>query len=358
MAKVKVIAKDESGKDVPFFTKTLTKEFKGKAGKKYGISIQEPNQPVLFVGDYTVQGAVIPDPHQCQEHEHWDDTQQKCVPDLPPPPPECPEGQHKDENGNCIPDVVECPPGQHKDASGNCVPDSPPGEGLLYDSNTDIDWGSITGEFLKVTDVYGDFRPNGKYFRMKASGNPRMYLYPATKELVLEHDGSYGRAYFGVCNYQSRLECEFKLDSTANNASFKTRNRHQYADIVKTAADKERQGGQGSSFASNKVDADLEVVHGTELSGPSKALNPPLEANKWYKIRFSQYDKDNEIHIVDELDRGDGKGFQVVNEGDVGAPPQFFNRGQFETFSEFWVRLNADKGGRLTFKNLKMYKIG
>ena len=236
-------------------------------------------------------------------------------------------------------------------------PGPQPGGDLLYDSNTDIDWASITGESQKVTDIYGNFTPNGKYFRMKASGQPRMYLYPATKELVLEHDGKYGRAYFGVCNYASRLEVEFKLDSCTSNISLKTRNRHQYNDFKSGSPAAKRQGGQGSSFACGAVDADLEVVHGTEVGGPSKKLSPKLEAGKWYKIKFSQYDKDGKIHVVDELDRGDGDGFKVVNEGDVKAPAQFFKKEEFEEWSEFWVRLNNKKGGKLTFKNLRLYKI-
>src|SRR6185369_3713227 len=109
--------------------------------------------------------------------------------------------------------------------------------------------------------VYGEFKPNGKYFRMKASGNPKMILMKATKELILEHGGAFGRAYFGVCNYQSRLEAEFKLTDASHNASFKTRNRHQFADIQSGAPDNKRQGGQGTSFAVDKVDADLEIVH-------------------------------------------------------------------------------------------------
>jgi len=336
MAKVKVIAKDETGREVPFFSKTLTKEFKGKEGKKYGISIEEPNKPVQFVGDYTVQGAVIPDPHNCAEHEHWDEATQQCVPDEIPH--ECPEGKHWDET------------------TQQCI-DNPPEE-LLYDSNTDIKWDEIQGDSLTVTDVYGEFKPNAKYFRMKASGNPRMILMKATKEMILEHGGDYGRAYVGACNYESRLEAEFKLTNASHNASFKLRNRHQFADVQSGASDKQRQGGQGSSFAVDSVDADCEIVHGTEISGPKSSLNPKLEINKYYKIRFSQFNKNGRIHIIDELDRDDGQGFKVVNEGDTAPPLQFFNKGEFETWSEFWIRGNMKGGGRMYFKNVKLYKLG
>jgi len=325
MAKVKIIAKDDTGKEIPFFTKTLTTEFKGKAGKNYVILIEEPNQTAQFIGNYTVQGAMIPDPHQCQSHEHWDAAQQKCIAD----------------------DVT--PPGPQ------------PGAGdLLYDSNTDVDWGAISGEFLKVTDTYGKVYANGKGFHMNASGNPRMYLYPTTKELMLEHDGEYGRAYFCVCNYETRMEADFMLETDDISISFKARNRHQFRDMVnKDASDEDTQGGQGTSFSATKVDADLEVVHGTEVSGPTKSLSPKLEAKKWYKMKFTQFDKGGKIHVIDELDRGDGQGFKVVNEGDVNAPSQFFNKAKFEEWSEVWMRMNSPKraNNRLHVRNLKLYKI-
>ena len=76
------------------------------------------------------------------------------LPDIPPPEPDEPPG-----------------------------PDQPPPEptgNLLYDSNRDIKWDEIQGDSLVVTDVYGEFKPNGKYFRMKASGKPRMILMKAT----------------------------------------------------------------------------------------------------------------------------------------------------------------------------------
>lgn len=228
------------------------------------------------------------------------------------------------------------------------VPEPTP-QGLIYDSNTNIDWGAITGEFLKVTDTYGDVKANGKGFHMNASGHPRAYLYPATKEIVVEHDGKYGRAYFAVCNYACRIEGEFKLDTPGSNASFKSRNRHQFRDMINDkASDAQTQGGQGTSFSETEVDADCEVVHGTEISGPSAKLNPKANIGEYHSFKFSQFDENGKIHIIDELD---GK---VVNDGFTSPPKQFFNKAEFESWSEFWVRLNANSGGRLYIKNLKV----
>ncbi len=257
-------------------------------------------------------------------------------------PEPCPQGQHRDPaTGQCVPDVV-IP-----------EPEEPPTSGtILYDSNTDIDWAGMNGKVKLVTDTYGNQSANGKGFHMNASGDPRMFLDPATKELMLEHDGKYGRAYFCVCNYQSRLECDFMLDDKANGASFKLRNRHQYAEQTGTnPPNTQKQGGQGCGIHYNEVDCDLEVYHGSEIGGPSATLSPVLEIGQWHSLKFSQYDKDGKIHVVVEIN---GK---VVNEGDVNAPSQFFNKAEFEGWSEFWVRLNAAQGGRLKIKNLKLFAL-
>ena len=139
----------------------------------------------------------------------------------------------------------------------------------------------------------------------------------------------------------------------------KSRNRHQFGDVDSNASNEEKQGGQGGSISCSDTDADLEIYHdgGGESSGPSASISPKLEANKWYKTKFSQFDKNGKIHVVIELDRGDG--FKVINEGDVNAPKQFFNKEEFEKWSEFWLRYNTPKqnNNRLYFKNLKMYKL-
>lgn len=245
--------------------------------------------------------------------------------------------------------------------------DPPSRKKILFDSNVDIDWDAVAKlvpkgqKYFKVTNYFGSIAPNGKGFHMNASGHPRMLLYPETKEMVLEHDGKFGRAYFAVCNYESLMLADFKLDTPKNNVSFKDRCRHQYRELVKkNATDKETQGGQGTSFSGTKVDADLEIVHGgspQEMSGPTAKLNPKLAGGKYYTMNFAQFDNGGKIHIIDWLDRNDGNGLKIVNEGEIKAPKQFFNKAQFEEWSEFWLRLNAPKGGSVAFKNVKLIAL-
>ena len=193
---------------------------------------------------------------------------------------------------------------------------------------------------------------------MKASGNPRMLLYPETKELCLEHDGKYGRGYFGACNYDSRLEGEFKLTDLRHKFSVKTLNRHQYRDIDPHATNEERQGGQGTGIGINAIDSDLEVYHGGgEESGPQKKLSPKLEINKYYPFKHTVIHEESKVHVTFELDRGSG--FEIVNDGTTNAPKQFFNKKQFEEWSEFWLRLNTPKepNQRIWMKNILLVKL-
>lgn len=239
---------------------------------------------------------------------------------------------------------------------------TPSPEGLIYDSNTDIDWSK--GNFdITMDKPYGDpTKPNSKYIRMNASGNPRIHAIAATKELVLEHDGKFGRAYFGVCNYACRVEVEIKQEACTKKPSIKTRNRHQYRQYLREVlgysqeqADKIAnelvQGGQGLGIDCDAVDNDLEVWHGKEVGGPNASM-PKIPLNQYYKVEFSQFDKNGKIHVIDKIN---GK---VVCEGDVSAPSQFFNKAQFLEWSEFWLRLNTgEEGGKITFKNIKVYAL-
>lgn len=244
------------------------------------------------------------------------------------------------------------------------IPPIPTSGTLIYDSNVDIDWANWNNKVIKIGSPYGDVtKPGKKYIRMNASGDPNITFLSATKELVLQHNGNYGRAYFGVLNYACRIEIEFKLDSCGANLSLKSRNRHQYNEYLRSIGQEETsdqnklQGGQGCSVSCSDTDADLEKSHDTgEVSGPSGSISPGLTANKYYGLRFSQYDLNGKIHVLVELDRKDEAGFKKINEGDVAAPSQFFNKTDFATFSEFWVRYNTS-GGKLYFKNLKVYAL-
>lgn len=235
-------------------------------------------------------------------------------------------------------------------------PDVPPPsqDNLLYDSNFDIDWAKVDPK--KKYTVYGDIsKPGSKYIYAAASGHPYFMFLPETKEIILIHKGKFGRLYFGVLNYECRLETDFMIDSCKNGPSWKDRNRHQFHRIEEDAPDTKAQGGVGCGLKCDSVDDDIEIAHDLgEDSGPQKGLRNKLEPNKYYHLSFSQWDS-NDKGKIEILVKIDG---EIVNSGKIPTQPQMFNKSDFMTWSEFWVRYNAKKGGKLTFKNLQLFNIG
>ena len=292
-------------------------------GTRLGIECRERGYKVQYVGNY-----------------HTKSTEQ--VDSTTPPPPTCPVGQHWDATlGRCVDDVV-----------------TPPPAGLIYDMNLNFDW--VNGPTrITVDDPFGDTTKAGtKYIRMNASGDPRILVDRTNKVFTLEHDGDYGRAYFGVKNYNVRQTLDFMLPNVSDNLSLKTRNRHQYRQYLRenglsdNVSDLLVQGGIGSSYHKTTVEQQIEVWHGNNTSSRDEPLSPALEANKWYSAEYSVIDVGNgEVKQTNKLN---GK---VVLERNVGLPSQFFKRADFDAFSEFWVRLNASGGGQVKFRNLKVYAL-
>jgi len=267
LAKVKIIAKDEAGNNIEFFTKTLTKEFRGNAGKKYGISIEEPNQTAQVVGDYTVQGAVIPDPHKCLEGEHWDDTQQKCVPDdVIPPPHECPDKQHWDEDQQkCVDDIV-----------------IPPGEGKILWKSDGL-WNNGNARTMTDHHQYDPFDPlsevaagghgTAREWRIPGDAN-RSYLSGGMSRVYTHtaHDGS----IVFVCV----LVWNKTLEPGDGNLSLEFYSRHNEG-----GEPKNRRGGVTVSFHKNSVESKEEYYHAVYTKGQSKDLPQSLEDGKAYPIK-------------------------------------------------------------------------
>lgn len=329
MAKVKIIAKDETGREVPFFTKTLTKEFKDKAGKKYSISIEEPNQPVTFVGDYVVKGTVVPDPHQCQPNEHWDEVQQKCVPDEQPPAHECPPNQHWDE------------------ATQSCVdnPPEPPVGDLLYDSHRDSKLHD--GNVRTIPDKEGAITPNGLGIEMHASGNPRVVVN-ADGTFSLFGDAGFPRFYGYVVNYDATLEIECAFwNDVGQDLSLKTRSRHNEG-----GACENRFGGYGLAVDRNGYDAKREVCHNVHDQSQSGKLPTTPKTGEYFTIKWTVKDQGNEVRQIGEMN-----GQPFLNKIDSSPKPYMVDKASFEKQSYYWVRQNISKGtGEIRIKSLRILK--
>ena len=323
--KVEVKVKDQSGNELDSFrSKTLTKLFnKLEQGTEVKISIHENDFGDQFVGNYVIKG----------------------LPNEPEEPQICPGGQHWDDSlGKCVDNVVRS--------------DEPTQEGLIYDSDVQGNWNNGQARF--VTDREGNVNANGFGFTVNASGEGGFRIDGRGQGNLEPASSGHRRIYICACNYNGRLEGEFSfLDNKPRNFSIKTRNRHQFADEVDSnAPDSKKQGGFGIdiSIEEQKVGFKIEVVHGTNTGDKDENLPKNLEVGKWYKFRYSYKDKSStEVDIKVELDYNDGQGFRTVLKHVAKPPSVFFNKTDFDTWSQFWLRLNDE--GKIGTRHIKLFAI-
>ena len=329
--KTKIIFVDESGKEVPFYTDVLPPEFTGKEGKKYKIIVKEEGKPRVESGEYTVQGQ-----------------------STPPEPEGCPPGQHKDANGNCVPDEVtppvECPPGQHKDANGNCVPDEveppqPTGD-VLYDSH--IHSKLHDGNVRTIDKSEGSVTPNGLGIEMHASGNPKVVVN-ADNTFSLICGSGHGRFYGYVLNYDVvlEIECAFWNEAPGQDLSLKVRSRHNEG-----GACSNRFGGYGLSLDRSGYDAKREICHNEHDQSQSGKLPTTPKTKEYFKIKFTVKDQGGSVRQTGEMN---GQAF--MNKVDNSPIPYMVDRASFANQSYYWVRSNIDSGsGEIRIKSLRLLK--
>ena len=305
-------------------------------------------------------------PDECPEGQHKD-ASGNCVPDHDPPV-ECPPGQHL-ENGVCVPDVItptcgghshwtglkcECDVGYH-DEGGVCVPnDLPPPPpppnpaGVIYDSNVEGQWNNGVSRIVKGSD--GDIKPNGKGIFTAASGSPEVHIDGKGTAILVTKPG-FGRFYLCVTNFNAQLDFDFNImDSSVDNMSIKGRCRHQSG-----GSNDNRFGGLGNATSTKDTDFKIEDYHNVHEQGYSKNLPQPLKVGEWYSKRYIYHNtEDNKaIKMEDWIDFKDGKGLVKVFERTETKPiAPAMAKEMFDKESWIWFRLNGS--GSIAFKNVKV----
>jgi len=237
------------------------------------------------------------------------------------------------------------------------IPEPTP-TGAKYDSN--IQGNMNNGKARFVTDREGNVNANGFGFTVNASGGGGINCLGNGQFNIEPASAGHRRMYIACCNYNARLEGEFTfINSSVKNFSIKTRSRHQYADEVDAnAPDSKKQGGLGVHFslADQTVGFQYETVHGTNGGSVDKALPKKLEVGKWYKYKYTYKDASSStVNIKVELDYGDGAGFKTVMDITPGIPSVFFNKADFDTWSQFWLRLNDE--GKIGNRNVRLFPL-
>jgi len=100
--------------------------------KCVALSVEEKTRLAPMIDMMKKQYEMLKEQESCPEGEHRNE-EGECVPDTVEEQEACPEGEHRDpETGECVPDTVteqdstqECPIGFHRDPeTGECVPDA------------------------------------------------------------------------------------------------------------------------------------------------------------------------------------------------------------------------------------------
>lgn len=230
--------------------------------------------------------------------------------------------------------------------------------GVKYDSNVQGKWNNGVVRF--VQDKEGNTGPDGFGFTVNASGGGGIRINGAGQANIEPMSAGHRRMYICCCNYNGRLEGEFCfLDSKPRNFSIKDRSRHQYADMVDSnAPDSKKQGGIGIAFSieDQKMEFGIEVVHGTNTGDDGASLPKPLEVGKWYKYRYTLLDtSSSSTRVKVELDYQDGQGFRTIFDKVKGFPSVFYNKADFDTWSQFWLRLNDE--GKIGNRNVRFFPL-
>jgi hypothetical protein len=225
------------------------------------------------------------------------------------------------------------------------IPRSPV-KGPLPSIEGDLIWSSATWANGHAREWSDEYDPEDATYR-HAGARPKFVKVDGKGSAFIGGDGG-SRLYIYANNYNSVYEVTFVWNKAIDNLDMKSRSRHGEPDPPEN-----RFGGYGCSLHSTFITANVEYWHdgekhgeifkngGYEDIGDDKPLPKPLENGKEYTIRSIVRDVGNEVHLVRELDYGDGKGFVEIQHVIDKAPrPYMLDKAKFMQKSYFWLRYN------------------
>ena len=184
----------------------------------------------------------------------------------------------------------------------------------------------------------------------RASGNPRIQVNnDGTFSLLC--DAGHGRIYPYYRNYNSQLEIEFAFwkQAPGQDLSLKLRSRHNEG-----GAGENRFGGYGVSVDSSSWNAKREIFHNSHDQSKGGNLKQKLEAQKYYKIKFSVFDQGDQVRQTAAFDYGQGYE-DFMNKIDTSPKPYMVDKKSYDAKSYFWIRSNIDSGtGEIRIKSVKL----
>ncbi|HSF50677.1 MAG TPA: hypothetical protein VLA74_07970, partial [Nitrososphaeraceae archaeon] len=350
------------------------------------IKAQETHVCVINLDD-PITTVSSGSPQGCPAGQHFDQTTQTCVPDLPPPPQGCPAGQHFDQTTQtCVPDLPPppqgCPAGQHFDqTTQTCVPDLPPSGGVFPVQG--INWMYDSKQTLSndISLPSGKTHPTDKV--LLSSGASGVNSHPIKNGwLEIQSGGGNGRVYWNyhelpqysqldTAGFNTVMTGTFKLKPGIENLSIKDGNHGTNGWVLDG---KLVFGGFGFSIHRTEVQSKAEYWHNRQ--GQEVASQYPngitLQNDKEYKFFATMItDRINQEVVLNVwLDFGDGKGWVLIMKDRKWAKsgwspdsvPNGDDKSQIEngpsSIKKHHVWTRANGSGDLPVKDIRIGTIG
>ena len=221
------------------------------------------------------------------------------------------------------------------------------GGDVIWDSNTHGKWNN--GQKRTVKDSEGSQSPNGKGFYTAASGNPELQI-DGNGIAHLRAGSGHGRIYINATNFNSRLELEFRFESSnVDNLSIKVRSRHGESGNCEN-----RFGGFGTHVERNRAGFKTEICHNEHENSIEKDLPFTIRDGEWHRLSYECKNSPDNKQVLFKL-QIDGK---TVLEGKHSSPKDYYmNESLYMKQSYFWIRSNNSGSGSIGLRNVRMLKI-
>ena len=250
-----------------------------------------------------------------------------------------------------------CNPGFHWDeAQQKCVPDVvvPPSGDVLWDSNTNGHWNN--GHSRVITSAH-QFDPDDPTTEVAAgSRSDRRFEVKGDGTALLS--GAKARIYTHVNNYDAQMEVTFVMNSTLDNLSLRLRSRHNESDPHEN-----RFGGFGCSIAHGTFEIQRENFHNDHTTIKNDTSLPRnLENDKSYTVRFSVFDDANKevVHKIEIDYDGNGTFTPIITINDNNPLAYMVDRNIYEGSGDksyIWVRTNGSSPKNVELKRLIIRNI-
>ena len=162
------------------------------------------------------------------------------------------------------------------------------------------------------------------------SGKPIGYLRIDGKGTAFLGGGGGSRIYIYANNYNSIIEITFVERAQLESLSLKMRSRH-HIDF----------GGYGMSLYHNEIKYQREDHHPLNTGTKKNELPQPLVDGKTYTMRMTCRTEGSSVHLIGEVNYGDGKFVKVMDVVDPQPIGNSNNKAELLKQSYYWIRYNG-----------------